>query len=244
MKTIKIDTSGSHVKFIAHRGLSGLELENTCAAFVAAGNRESYFGIETDVHRTADGRYVIFHDEDTKRLARDSMIIEETSFDTLRALRLTDHDGAARGDLVMPTLEEYIRICMRYDKYAILELKNEFRASDIYRIMGIIEKMGYLDRTVVISFCLKNLIRLRRRYPNIGAQFLLKTWDDKYLDTLVQYNLDLDIKHVAVTEDLIRRIHEAGRLINVWTVNTAELARQMIDWGVDFITTNIIEGSN
>ena len=32
---------------IAHRGVSGLELENTCAAFVAAGNR-SYFGIETD----------------------------------------------------------------------------------------------------------------------------------------------------------------------------------------------------
>ena len=41
-------------RMVAHRGTSGLELENTNSAFVAAGNR-SYFGIETDVHRTADG---------------------------------------------------------------------------------------------------------------------------------------------------------------------------------------------
>ena len=40
MNTIKIDKG--QVKMIAHRGLSGLEKENTCAAFVAAGNRESY----------------------------------------------------------------------------------------------------------------------------------------------------------------------------------------------------------
>ena len=51
MDTIKIKKK--KVKMIAHRGLSGLERENTCSAFVAAGNR-SYFGIETDVHRTAD----------------------------------------------------------------------------------------------------------------------------------------------------------------------------------------------
>ena len=36
------------IKMIAHRGLSGLERENTCPAFVAAGVK-SYYGIETDV---------------------------------------------------------------------------------------------------------------------------------------------------------------------------------------------------
>ena len=51
------------MKMVAHRGLSGLELENTAAAFVAAGNR-SYYGIETDVHRTADGKFVVIHEFD------------------------------------------------------------------------------------------------------------------------------------------------------------------------------------
>ncbi|MBE5775575.1 MAG: glycerophosphodiester phosphodiesterase, partial [Clostridiales bacterium] len=66
MNTIKIDHG--NVKMVAHRGVSGLELENTNAAFVAAGNR-SYYGIETDVHVTLDGKFVCFHDDNTGRVA-------------------------------------------------------------------------------------------------------------------------------------------------------------------------------
>lgn len=42
MNTIKINSKAT--KVIAHRGMSGIERENTAAAFVAAGNR-GYFGI-------------------------------------------------------------------------------------------------------------------------------------------------------------------------------------------------------
>ena len=47
MDTIKFDKKKTVM--IAHRGLSGIETENTNSAFVAAGNR-SYYGIETDIH--------------------------------------------------------------------------------------------------------------------------------------------------------------------------------------------------
>lgn len=243
VNTIKLNTEGTNVKMVAHRGLSGLEAENTCAAFVAAGNREKYFGIECDVHRTLDGKYVIFHDDNTKRMAVDSMIVEETTFDTLRSLRLVEprNNNVHRGDHVMPTLEEYINICARYEKVAVLELKNEFTAADVYKIMGIIDKLGYLDNTIIISFCLKNLIRLRKRYPNVRAQFLLSVWDDKHMDSLIKYDLDLDIKYTAVTEELCRKIHEAGKVINTWTVDTPEEGYRVMQCGVDFITTNILE---
>lgn len=243
MNTIKLNTEGTNVKMIAHRGLSGLEAENTCAAFVAAGNREKYFGIECDIHRTLDGKFVIFHDDNTKRMAVDTMIVEENTFQTLRSLRLVEprNNNALRGDLVMPTLEEYIRICARYEKYAVLELKNEFTASDVYKIIGIIDKLGYLDHTIIISFCLKNLIRLRKRYPNVQAQFLLSAWEDKHMDSLVKYNLDIDIKNTAVTAELCRKIHDAGKVINTWTVDTVEEGQRVMECGVDFITTNILE---
>ena len=52
MDTIKIENKA--VKMVAHRGLSGIEKENTCSAFVAACNRATYFAVETDVHRTPD----------------------------------------------------------------------------------------------------------------------------------------------------------------------------------------------
>lgn len=93
--------------------MSGLEMENTASAFVAAGQR-SYFGIETDVHRTADGQFIIIHDDNTKRVAGDEMIVEQTSFRTLRSLRLLDTDGQqGRGDLILPSLREYISICKK-----------------------------------------------------------------------------------------------------------------------------------
>lgn len=243
MNTIKLNTEGTNVKMIAHRGLSGLEAENTCAAFVAAGNREKYYGIECDVHRTLDGKFVIFHDDNTKRMAIDSMIMEETTFQTLRSLRLTEprNNGATRVDLLMPTLEEYINICKRYEKYAVLELKNEFTATDVYKIMKIIDGLGYLEHTIVISFCLKNLIRLRKRYPDVKAQFLLSAWDDKHMESLIKYDLDLDIKNTAITAELCQKIHEAGKVINTWTVDTVEEGQRVMECGVDFITTNILE---
>ena len=79
MDTLKLEKGSTLM--VAHRGLSGIEKENTMPAFVAAGNR-SFFGIETDVHRTADGQFVVIHDDSTKRVAGVDFIIEETDFDT------------------------------------------------------------------------------------------------------------------------------------------------------------------
>ncbi len=241
MDTIKIKSR--QVRMIAHRGLSGLEKENTCSAFVAAGNRASYFGVETDVHRTADGRYIIFHDDDTARVGLDSMIIEKTTFETLRSLHLADIDGKrGRGDLIMPTLEEYIAICQKYGKECVLELKNPFPARDIRAIVSIIEKMGYLSHVIFISFALKNLVALRRILPDQRVQYLLNTCGEKELALLCQYHLGLDIRYTALNRELVEQVHAAGLEVNCWTVNTAEDGARLVDMGVDYITSNILEG--
>ena len=240
MDTIKLDSG--RAKMIAHRGLSGLEQENTCAAFVAAGNRAKYFGIETDVHKTADGRFVVFHDDDTARVGLDRLVVEHTTLQTLRAVQLTDLDGArGRADLVIPTLEEYIGICKRYEKVCVCELKNEFAPEDVYRIAETYRELGYLDRVVFISFCAANLPALRRRFPSVPAQFLLKEWSPDDLAFLRDNNLGLDIRHTAVTAGVVEAVHGIGQEVNCWTVNTLEEAGAVLAAGVDYITTNILE---
>jgi len=230
-----------NVKMIAHRGLSGLELENTNSAFIAAANR-SYYGIETDVHRTADGQFIIIHDDNTKRVAGDEMIVEKTSFETLRSIRLVDKDGKkGRKDLLMPSLEEYIRICHKTGKQAVLELKNHFKPEHIDQIVAIITQIGWLDHTTFISFDLPNMICIRERLPRQSAQFLISDRTDWLVDTLKKYNLDLDIHHAAVSRELVDELHEAGLKVNVWTVDTLEDARRAIECGVDYITSNILE---
>lgn len=231
------------MKMVAHRGLSGLELENTASAFVAAGNR-SYYGIETDVHRTADGKFVVIHDDDTRRVALDWMKVEKTTFETLRSLRLVDTDGKrGRNDLRIPSLEEYIQICHKYGKVSVLELKNHFEDEDIDKIIEIIRAEDHLEDTIFISFDLPNLIYLRSVLPEQPAQYLVGSFTSEVMDALKKYSLDLDIYFgsVTVTKQLVDTLHENGIKINVWTVDKLEDAQRMIDYGVDFITSNIIE---
>lgn len=59
--------------------------------------------------------------------------------------------------------------------------------------------------------------------------------------TLSQYRLDLDISYLLVTQELVDAVHALGAKINVWTVNHAEEADRLISYGVDYITTNILE---
>ena len=236
--TIHVNLPG--VKMVAHRGVSGLERENTCAAFVAAGNR-SYFGVETDIHRTADGRYIVFHDDNLTRLLGDGRVVEEMCFDELRALRLTDLDGNARGDLLLPTLEEYMHICKKYDKDCVLEIKNHFEPEDIDNVIAIIRGIGWLERTIFISFDLPNMICIRERLPQQRAQYLVSTFGDDLLDILTGHHLDLDIKYSSLSAEQVRACHEAGIQVNVWTVNEAADAERLAGYGVDFITSNILE---
>ena len=236
-----IHLNAANVRMIAHRGLSGLELENTGSAFIAAANR-SYYGIETDVHRTVDGRFIIIHDDNTKRVAGDEMIVERTTYETLRSIRLVDKDGKkGRRDLIMPSLAEYIGICKKCGKEAVLELKNHFQPEDLYRIIDIIREAGWLEHTTFISFDLPNMICLRDRLPEQSAQFLISKQTEWLVDTLKKYRLDLDILHTAVTAELVSELHAAGLKVNVWTVDTPEDAQRVIDCGVDFITSNILE---
>lgn len=236
--TIKINKAS--VRMVAHRGASGLELENTAAAFVAAGNR-SYWGIETDVHRTADGRFVVIHDDDTRRVALCDLPVEGTDFELLRSLAMKDKDGFIRRDLCIPTLQEYIRICKKYEKFSVLELKNRFTPEDIARIVEIIREEGWLEKTVFISFDLDNMLDIRRMLPEQKAQYLVSRIEDDLLDILVRNRLDLDARYTALTEEFVRAAHAAGVEINVWTADDPVVGEKLVQMGVDYITSNILE---
>ena len=236
--TVRIEKK--QVQMIAHRGLSGLERENTCAAFVAAGNR-SYFGIETDIHKTKDGQFIVFHDDTTMRLTDLDWVVEERTLVELRALRLKDMDGKIRGDLVLPTLQEYIRICKKYDKTAVLELKNPFQRKDIVAVVEIIRQEEWLKNTVFISFDLGNMVHLRKLLPEQPLQYLVKELTEEAKANLVKYALDLDIKYSNLTADQVEELHRLGRKVNVWTVDDPKIAALLVQMGVDYITSNILE---
>ncbi len=239
MNTVKINKGSALM--VAHRGVSGLERENTLSAFIAAGNR-SYFGIETDVHRTADGKYVVIHDDSTGRVGQDNIVIENSTYDLIKSVKLYDIDGnTPRTDLRIPLLSEYIRVCKKYEKIAVLELKTIFTKEQVAEIVDIIKEEDYLDGVIFISFHIQDLIFLRELYPDQPAQFLTGEISERTIGWMKDYKLDLDAHFPSITEENHKMLHDLGIKVNVWTVDDPATAEKLVAWGVDYITTNILE---
>ena len=89
----------------AHRGLHDIKKgipENSIPAFQAA--IEAGYGIELDVHLTKDGKLVVFHDDDFRRICGEKGKVEETDYARMRTYRLS------RTGEKIPLLSEVLRL--------------------------------------------------------------------------------------------------------------------------------------
>jgi glycerophosphoryl diester phosphodiesterase len=239
MDTIKFEKK--NVKMIAHRGLSGIEVENTSSAFVAAGNR-SHYGIETDIYKTADGHFIVGHDDNYKRLSGEEIYLEKSTLKELQEVVFFDKDGTKnRVDLRPATLENYLSIVKKYQKHAVLELKSDFNEDEIKRLIEIIKEFDYLDKLTFISFNYNNLLSIKKFLPNQSAQYLFWKITDEEIERLVRDKIDVDIWVVELTKEQIEKCHKAGLVVNCWTVDDPKKAEELASWGIDFITSNILE---
>lgn len=245
MDTVKIDAK--QVKMVAHRGCSALERENTYPAFVAAGNR-SYYGVETDVHVGADGEFIIIHDETTQRVSMGASCInvEESDYETIRQVVLPDLDGSThRQDIRIPRLIDYVKICKKYEKVCVLELKNAFIQEDIERMVEEIRALDYLEHMIFISFDLNNCCVLRKLLPDSTIQWLLGNVEitQEHLQIMREHRLDVDICFPALNEQVVQTFHDNGIAVNCWTCDDPQTAAKLVEMGVDFITSNVLEGA-
>ena len=237
--TIKIHSK--NCLMVAHRGVSGVERENTCPAFVTAGVK-SYYGIETDVRITKDGKFVLLHDDSTKRLSAVDVKVSESTYDELQQVCLFDVDGeTTRTDLKIPTLADYIKVCRKYGKEAVLEIKGTFSEEQVVEACQIIDGLGWLDHTTIIAFSREVIISLRKHYKNVTAQFLSWHASDDEIAFMIEQNVDADIDQRNLTKEFVDKAHALGKKVNCWTVNTLEDAEKVMNMGVDYITTNILE---
>lgn len=237
--TIKIPDK-RNVKMIAHRGLSSIERQNTNAAFVAAANR-SYFGIEADIHLTADGKFAVIHDNTTGGVSKTNINVEHSTYDELSQIILHSTENVQRSDLRIPLVGEYLSICKRYGKKSILELKNPMEQKAIESLIKEARVLDCLDNIIFISFSLSNLKLLRSFLPNSKLQYLISKLPENLFDTLSQYRLDADVRYDIASRAFVNKVHSLGLEVNAWTVDKPEIARFVIDNGVDYITTNCLE---
>ncbi len=238
--TVRFD-KGS-IRLIAHRGACGLERENTLPAFREAAAR-SYYGIETDVRVTRDGKFALLHNASLEHVTegRCTLVVEENDISLLRRAAISDLDGKAdRTDMYIPTLAEYVSICKEHGKVCVIEIKGKLKREELERAVAEIRDAEYLDGALFISFDLSACIILRELFEGT-VQYLVDEITEEVLEICKKYRFDIDARRTAVTKEWVDKFHGAGLLVNVWTVNTLEEANALKAMGVDYITTDILE---
>ena len=227
---------------IGHRGCAGLETENTLKAFNKGGSK-TYIGLECDVHPTLDGFIVVNHDETLERVVGNKAVINKMTFNDLRAIPFPDkaNDSIINDEIRIPLLEEYLDVCIKYDKIPVIELKQTLRSQDIDRVLEIVDSKNLMDKVIFISFFPGYLTKIRQQLPNVKIQFLSQTWSEGIFDLCVHFNFGIDLEHTKCTKEVIDKMHSKGLKVNVYTVDDKDEALTLISYGIDYITSNILE---
>ncbi len=108
------------MKIIAHRGASGLALENTLESIKIALELD-VDAIEFDIRKTKDNKLVLLHDDNTGRVADEVLYVHSATLHQLQEIRL--HNGEK-----IPTLEEVLKL-IDSKKPVVIDIK----AKDIYK---------------------------------------------------------------------------------------------------------------
>ncbi len=247
MKNMYQASDNEKVKIIAHRGFSGAAPENTMSAF----NRAIDIGadmIETDVQMTKDGVLVLFHDDDIGRITGNIGEIADYTYEELLNMDFGawfDEAQTFKGEKI-PTLAEALELIRRSDLSIYLELKDISEASSLSAeqremfpemVAKEVEEHGMKDRVVYASFQYDYLIKFKAfREKN---KTLLNTMEADADILINEYSSDYyGMNRDMVTEEAVGKLHEAGKTVYVWTVNTPEDMERITGMGVDGIVTN------
>lgn len=231
--------------YVGHRGSRGVGVENTIEAFLE-GIRRSYQALECDVRVSKDLQFIIFHDPDLKRLALRDEIVENMTLEELKSIVLTQKIGERVLSGKIPTLQEYLELCKKYQVTPLIELKwstgiNNNDCTNVDKLIKLIEEHDALDQAIILTSMTNVLQYLRNYYPNLQLQLLLgasQPLNNTNLKFAFYNNISLDLHYSLVTQEIINLAHQNNVLVNCWSVNDEGLAQKFAKMGIDMITTD------
>ena len=230
---------------MAHRGFSDEGLENSMAAF-RAGVELSFRYLETDVHTTADGVLLLFHDKTLDRVTDGrGRVADLPAADVARA--------RINGREPIPTFDELVAELPEARLNLDVKDWNSVRST-----AAAIERHQVHHRVLVTSFSdrrrravLKLLSRPVASSAGVGCNALFTLLGPLLPGPLFRplmrrilrdvHALQVPVRYrrlPVVTPGFIRRAHALGLVVHVWTINEAAEMHRLLQLGVDGIVTD------
>lgn len=229
------------LNMIAHRGLSAVAPENSISAFKLAA-QAGFKYIETDVHRTKDGYWVVMHDPTVDRMTDGTGAIADLTLEEIKKLKITRGSGIEKYDNEgVPTFKEYVDVVTSGGSYPVIEVKakGEFDFKDLVYTL---KEYNITDKAVVIDYDIDQLRTIRKLCPELQMQILGHVAKNKFIKAAEELgNCGLDIMHNLQTDNrTMKKIREKGLPINFWTVDNEKTLEKIYKMGASYATTNTL----
>lgn len=213
---------------IGHRGVMGVEPENTLRSFVRA-QEAGMDAVELDLHLSKDGALVVMHDAEVDRTTDGSGAIADRTLAELREL------DAGKGERV-PVFEEVLDAV---HSPLQAEIKDVAAARALAEVM---HRRGLAERVEVSSFHDEAVAEIASLVPGVRTVLIASRWEADVVDRATAVgaaSLALNIRRLTL--EVVERAHAEGLRVIGWVVNTQDQLRLARAFELDAVTTDFPE---
>jgi glycerophosphoryl diester phosphodiesterase len=236
LATMSVSCASQKIAVTAHRGFWKCEeagyAENSIKSLEAAQNA-GLWGSEFDVQMTSDLVILVHHDPKI-----DGVCIWDHDYADFKDSRLKNGEK-------IPTLDEYLTQGEKSKKTVLVfELKQQIdKQHEDYMVdqsVKALKEHGIYDpkRVIFISFSMNMCERLAALCPGFTVQYLNGDVAPEELAAKGINGIDYHYKVLNANPEWIKEAKKLKMSVNSWTVNKEKNIKEMIDLGVDCITTN------
>ncbi len=230
--TLGDDTENQNrVGVIAHRGYWKGNVQNSCESLRKA-LQWGLYGSETDVWLTKDNHLMVNHDS-----SYNGVVIRKSDFETCKKLILANGER-------MPELTDFLEMIATDEgpTKLIIEIKDH-RSATLNRAAALatikaVKQYGVENRVEYISFNADVCEQIIKEDSNAKVAYLSGDVAPEILHAKGYTGIDYQLNVIRKRPEWVDEAHRLGMSVNVWTVNHLADFNEMVQLGVDFITTD------
>jgi len=224
--------NSEETEVIAHRGFIQGGVENTLPALQAAA-KAGADRVEFDVLETKDGKFVVMHDTNLKRLAGRNLNVKDLTQDELTSITVRSGTMEAK----IPSLEEWIQLSIQLNLPQLLEVKlHGGETPDLVpRLLAVLDRAGVTESYTYHSLSREVVEELKRLRPQLVVGFIMPINFGGVPNVEADF---LVVEQQSYSPEFERQAWAAGYNVIVWTVDEQQQMRDYMNDAVDGIITD------
>ena len=226
----------SDVTITAHRGDSINNPENTLSSLESAYELDADW-VEFDLAMTKDKKIILSHDLNLSRIAHINKNIIDLNYSDIKSINIGSIFNSSYHEEYIPLFEDVLKTFKDKDILLNIEIKPCGKEVDFEQsVIDLINKYNMVNQVIVTSQKYDVIKKVKQLDSNIKTYFVTSLIDyniEKY-----EYADGFSINYRYINNYLVNKIHDNNKTIFAWTIDDEEIARSMIDLGVDSIITN------